>query len=78
MCLLIVSFMLVGNLQHSFMDISNALAKGMFQILEKNPELKIVSTKWNSFSRVNVVEGPVGNDLAYIFIDTDASTVVLK
>jgi spermidine synthase len=50
----------------------------MFQILEKNPELKIVSTRWNSFSRVDVIEGPVGNDLAYIFIDADASTVVLK
>jgi spermidine synthase len=50
----------------------------MFQILERNPELKIVSTKWNSFSRVDVVEGPLGNDLAYIFIDADASTVVLK
>ncbi|MGQ9544433.1 MAG: hypothetical protein ACUVQX_01475 [Candidatus Bathycorpusculaceae bacterium] len=65
-------------MQHPFIGVLNAPAKGMFQILEKNPELKIVSTKWNSFSRVDVVEGPVGNALAYIFIDADASTVVLK
>jgi spermidine synthase len=60
------------------MDISNAPAKGMFQILEKNPTLRIVSTKWNSFSRIDIVEGSATNDLAYIFIDADASTVVLK
>jgi spermidine synthase len=76
--LFIVSFTFTSNLQHPFIGVLNAPAKGMFQILEKNPELKIVSTKWNSFSRVDVVEGPVGNDLAYIFIDADASTVVLK
>jgi hypothetical protein len=61
-----ISFMFSSNLQYPFIGVLNAPDKGMFQILEKNPGLKIVSTRWNSFSRVDVVEGTVGNDLAYI------------
>lgn len=61
----------------SFLDSPN---KSMFQVLKSDPELKDVLTKWNSFSRIDVVEGwPNGpHCLSFIYIDADAATEVAK
>lgn len=73
-----LSTMFVGNLQYSFMSISNAPTKLMYQVLNKDNSLKIALTRWNSFSRIDVIEGFQGNVLAVIFIDADASTSVYQ
>lgn len=70
---------LVLNTQTGFLNVTNAPTKGMFRILQENPDLKISATKWNSFSRIDVIEKP--NDalvLAEIFIDGDASTPICR
>lgn len=74
--LLLVIF--VGNLHGSFLNVSYAPTKHMFEVIENNSDLSIVKTRWNSFSRIDVVEGFQGNILAGIYIDADASTKVLR
>jgi len=61
----------------SFLD---SPTKSMFNALKKMPELKVVYTKWNSFSRVDVVEGwsDAPHNLAMIYIDADAGTEIMK
>ncbi|KPV62876.1 MAG: spermidine synthase [Candidatus Bathyarchaeota archaeon BA2] len=76
--LMVTSSIFVNNVQNQSISISNAPSKLMFRLLEANPELKLVLTKWNSFSRIDVVEGPFENDVAHIFIDADATTEVLE
>jgi len=80
---LIVSISATGvlflNMQTGFLNLSNAPTKGMYRILHENPDLKVAATKWNSFSRIDVIEKP--NDplvLAEIFIDGDASTCICR
>jgi predicted membrane-bound spermidine synthase len=80
---LIVSISISGtlffNTQTGFLNLNNAPTKGMYRILQENPDLKIADTKWNSFSRIDVIEKP--NDplvLAEIFIDGDASTPICR
>ncbi len=76
--LTITASIFLNNTQHSSLSVSNAPGKTLFRTLEANPELRLVLTKWNSFSRVDVVEGSLGQDLAIIFIDADATTEVLR
>jgi spermidine synthase len=74
--LVITSTILVGNVRYSFIDYSYSNpAKSMFWSLQDDHNLKIVSTKWNSFSRIDVVEGYPGI-LGMIFIDAEAATAV--
>lgn len=77
--LAINSSIFLNNVQHSSISISTAPSKLMFHLLGTNPELHLVLTRWNSFSRIDVVEGKLPeHELASIFIDADASTSVLK
>jgi len=66
------------NLQSSIFSVSNVPTKQMFRLIRDNSNLRIVSTKWNSFSRVDVVEGFNCDRQALIFIDADASTEVIR
>lgn len=75
--LTITSFVFLSNSQYSTIGISNAPSKTMFQDLKNHPESHIVLTKWNSFSRIDVVEGQP-DSLATIYIDADALTHVLN
>jgi len=73
----ITSSIFLSNSSHTFIGISNAPTKKLFQDLKSNPELRIVLTRWNSFSRIDVVEGRWDN-LATIYIDADATTDILN
>jgi len=66
------------NVQSSSFNVSNAPDKAMFKLLQNNPELRVSFTKWNSFSRVDVVEGVGGALQATVYIDAGASTDILK
>lgn len=68
----------IVNLNTPFLNISNAPTKEMYKQLNGNPNLRVVLTRWNSFSRVDVVEGFGGRTLAGIYIDADASTEVVQ
>ncbi len=48
--------------------------------LREHPESKIVKTQWNSFSRIDVVEGGKGDEglVAKIFIDGGAGTNIIS
>jgi len=61
----------------SFLD---SPTKSMFQVLKSEPQLKDVSTRWNSFSRIDVIEGwpNAPHTLSFIYIDADAATEVMK
>lgn len=45
--------------------------------LQEHPGSKIVKTQWNSFSRIDVVEGGEGDLVAKIFIDGGAGTNII-
>jgi len=66
------------NVQDNRLNVSGAKYKGMSKILKENPELIVSFSKWNSFSRINVVEGFSGAVQAIIYIDAGAATEVLK
>lgn len=78
--LAIVTMLLVANVQFSFVTIGNVPGKDLYDLLAKNADLKVVQTTWNSFSRIDVVEGysDRSRTLSSIYIDADASTEVLK
>ena len=65
------------NVRSSFIAISNP-DKVMFKLLRSRPELKVSFTRWNSFSRVDVVEGFDEPLQAIIYIDAGATTDILK
>lgn len=76
--LIATSTIFAANVQYGFINVSYSPSKSMFRFLQQYPNLHIGFTKWNSFSRVDVVEGFEGQLQAEIFIDADASTSILK
>ncbi len=73
------SFMLVAGYQNAWVRSEPNLSKSLYRELQ-NPSLRDVYTNWNSFSRVDVVQGypstsPVA---ASIFIDVDAGTAIYR
>lgn len=77
--LAINSSIFLGNIQYSFISAHIGTDRSLGRRLVLNPELNIVSTRWNSFSRIDVVEGPLPeHELALIVIDADAGTPVIK
>jgi hypothetical protein len=54
--------------------------KDLPKYLHEHPGSKIVKTQWNSFSRIDVVEGGKGNEglVAKIFIDGGAGTNIIS
>jgi hypothetical protein len=71
------SALLTLNLQSGMISVSNP-DKVMFKLLQSNPDLRVTLTKWNSFSRIDVVEGFEGVLKAIIYIDAGASTDILR
>jgi hypothetical protein len=76
--LLVIATIFAVNVQYGFINVAYSPIKTMFNLLQQHPELEVGFTKWNSFSRVDVVEGFEGQLQAEIFIDADASTPILK
>jgi hypothetical protein len=55
-----------------------APTKGMYQHLAAEPEARVALTGWNSYSRIDAVEGCARPCLARLYIDADAWTGVLR
>ncbi len=65
------------NISFNFVSISPGPTKALYQHLEQDKNLHIVKTEWNSFSRVDLVEGYGDNFLGNIYIDTFAWTYII-
>ena len=56
------SLLVVNEISHTFSIPTDSRAQKDLPIfLRENPETHIVKTQWNSFSRIDVVEGPTSN-----------------
>ncbi len=77
----ILIFILVGvfifNVMTNTMSLPIGQTKALAQQLNANKNLHIVRTEWNSFSRVDLVEGFGDNFLANNYIDTFAWTYII-
>jgi spermidine synthase len=72
-----VVLLIAFNSAFEILTIKDAPAKGLYQHMEKNPKLHIVFTRWNSYSRIDGVEGFPHPHIARIYIDSDAWTNVV-
>lgn len=77
-CALILSIfcLFFVNVSTNFISLPPGPTKALYQHLDQNKNLHIVKTKWNSFSRVDLVEG-YDYFLGNIYIDTFAWTYIL-
>ena len=82
--LVVSGVLLSANVHSNILAIEPGVNKGLRYILANSSRYHDVSTEWNSFSRIDVVQH-VGNpnksgfrDLASILIDADALTPILK
>ncbi len=77
--LAINSSIFLTNISHPSITARTTTGKSLGYWLASNPGLNLVFTKWNSFSRIDVVEGALAEpEIAAIFIDADAGTPVIK
>lgn len=76
--MLATSIVFFNNVQNRSMTITNAPGESLFKELQSYPKLVHVLTKWNSFSRIDVVEGLHYPILAQIKIDAGAETDILN
>ncbi|MER3447610.1 MAG: hypothetical protein C4291_12600 [Candidatus Dadabacteria bacterium] len=76
--ILAVALLIICNSEFHILTIKNAPAKGLYQHMHSDPNLHIVFTKWNSYSRIDGVEGVAPPHIARIYIDSDAWTNVVK
>jgi hypothetical protein len=76
MCLLLINF----STQIFAIPTDPTALKDLPIYLSEHPGSNIVKTQWNSFSRIDVVEGGVGNEdlVAKMFIDGGAGTNIIK
>jgi hypothetical protein len=72
-----VALLIAFNSEFQILTIKDAPAKGLYQHMEANPKLHIVFTRWNSYSRIDGVEGLARPHIARIYIDSDAWTNVV-
>ena len=87
--IVISSLVLVGvaatvwwNAQSHALAVRHAPDKEMYMLLDKHPEARIVSDRWNAYSRISSVDltrvPALGDDfLARVFIDSSAETNIL-
>jgi len=75
---LLIGAIFVFNFHQGYFTITYT-DKPLFRALEENPNLYVALTKWNSFSRIDVVEGYTNSSLylAGIYIDASAFAPVL-
>lgn len=82
--LIVCAILLVANLYSNILAIQPGENKGLRYLLANPLGYSDVSTKWNSFSRIDIVKhmGDINKtgsrDLASILIDADALTPILK
>lgn len=76
--ILAIVILIICNSEFHILTIKDAPAKGLYQHMHSNPNLHIVFTKWNSYSRIDGVEGVAPPHIARIYIDSDAWTNVVK
>ncbi|HWP91584.1 MAG TPA: hypothetical protein VNN20_05260 [Thermodesulfobacteriota bacterium] len=73
-----IVLLIVLNGQFQILTIKKAPSKGLYQHMESDPGLHIVFTGWNSYSRIDGVEGFDPPHIARIYIDSDAWTNVVR
>jgi len=73
----VIALLIIFNSGSQILTIKNAPAKGLYQHMESDPNLHIVFTGWNSYSRIDGVEGFEPPRIARIYIDSDAWTNVV-
>jgi spermidine synthase len=75
--ILAVALLIIFNSESHILTIKNAPSKGLYQHMKSDPKLHIVFTQWNSYSRIDGVEGVAPPHIARIYIDSDAWTNVV-
>lgn len=75
--ILAVALLTIFNSEFHILTIKNAPSKGLYQHMQSDPRLHIVFTRWNSYSRIDGVEGVAPPHIARIYIDSDAWTNVV-
>ena len=68
----------VWNYRQHGLAISDAPGKALYQLLHADPSANIESDRWNAYSRITAVNTPGAENLARLFIDSDAWTNVLR
>jgi predicted membrane-bound spermidine synthase len=58
--------------------IRDAPGKALYKLLAEHPRARIVSDRWNAYSRITAVRGFDDYHVARLFIDSDAETSVLS
>lgn len=66
------------NVKTQSLTIRDAPEKALYKLLREHPQAKIVSDRWNSYSRITSVVGFDDYHLARLFIDSDAETSILR
>ncbi len=66
------------NLRTQEWTIRDAPDKALYRLLRDRPEARIVSDRWNAYSRITAVVGFDDFHVARLFIDSDAETSVLR
>ncbi len=77
--LFISSVLLIANIESNALSIKPGENKGLHRILlDPSTRQDLLSTKWNSFSRIDVINNTGARQIASILIDADALTPILK
>ncbi len=66
------------NYRTESLAIRDAPGKGLYQLLAANPNARILSDRWNAYSRITAVSHPPEGALSRLFIDSDAWTNVMR
>ncbi len=77
--ILILNLVLTAwNYRSQGLAIRDAPGKGLYQLLQADPTAQIESDRWNAYSRITAVNTPGADNLARLFIDSDAWTNVMR
>ncbi len=76
--ILAISLLIILNGKFGILTIRNAPEKGLYKHMESDPRLHIVFTRWNSYSRIDGIEGVEPPHIARIYIDSDAWTNIVS
>jgi predicted membrane-bound spermidine synthase len=68
----------VWNSHTQTLIIRDAPSKGLYQLLRSSPGSRMISDRWNAYSRISSVSGYDERHLARLFIDSDAWTDILR
>ncbi|MEW5908513.1 MAG: hypothetical protein AB1659_01780 [Thermodesulfobacteriota bacterium] len=68
----------VWNSRTQTLVIRDAPSKGLYHLLRSSPGSRMISDRWNAYSRISSVSGYDERRLARLFIDSDAWTDILR